>query len=104
MKVLLTAAMLAALAACTTENIELRTGQPDAAPDATVQYDAAPARCVCLHACADSRDCLGLGDEICDTGQSTCEETEPLLDCTTSASCTGGRACVHEDDPASSCD
>ncbi len=96
--------VFSALTACSTETIELRTGQPDAAPDAEPTPDAPPARCVCLRACADARDCLGLGSEICDLATAVCEETEPLTECTTSASCADGRECVREDDPGAACE
>jgi len=97
--------VVAAVCACDTETIELRTEQPDASPtDAVVEYDAEPPRCVCLRACVDSRDCLGLGDEICDLGLDVCEEPASPADCETSATCTGSRTCVREDDPSVGCD
>jgi hypothetical protein len=104
MRVLLPIVLLSALVACDTETIELRTERPDAAPDAAIEADAEPPRCVCLRACIDSRDCQGLGSEVCDLGQDVCEETEPLVECETSASCTDSRTCVREDDPGTGCD
>ena len=101
---LLCAALLFALAAgCQTEVIELRGDVPDAHSYDATPPDATPPHCVCLHACADSRDCLGLAPEICDTVAEVCQEDDPLTECTSSDACTGGRACVVEDDPATGC-
>ncbi len=101
----LLAAILCALAAgCDTEEvIELRGDVPDARSYDAVPPDATPPRCVCLHACTDSRDCLGLAPEICDTVAEVCQEDAPLTECASSDACTGGRACVKEDDPATGC-